>query len=158
MKPIAFVCRETLSSSPNEIAAQILDLARWPEFQGYGVLPGIKSASFERQTPEVVGTRIRVTNTDGSSHVEEIVEWQPEQRIQLRMSDFSPPLSRLAREFRETWEFSRGPEGTRIARSFEMDARTMLAWPALWLISFLLKGAIASHLRLLRRHEEGAKA
>ena len=44
----------------------------------------------------MVGTRIRVTNTDGSTHVEEIVEWEPARRIRLRIGGFSPPLSRLA--------------------------------------------------------------
>ena len=73
-------------------------------------LPGIKAAEFEARTPEVVGTRIRVTNTDGSSHVEEIVEWEPDRRLRLRMGEFSPPLSRLATGFDETWEFERTGE------------------------------------------------
>jgi hypothetical protein len=34
MKPISFECRETLPLTPNDIAQQILDLTRWPEFQG----------------------------------------------------------------------------------------------------------------------------
>ncbi len=103
MKPITFSCEETLSQAPEQIAGQILDLAKWTEFKGYGVLPGIRSAEFEVQTPGIVGTRIRVTNTDGSSHVEEIVEWEPARRLRLDMKDFSPPVSRLATGFVETW-------------------------------------------------------
>ena len=86
---------------------QILDLGLWPSFQGYGPLPGIRAAEYEARTPEVVGTRIRVTDTDGSSHVEEIVEWEPDRRIRLRMGEFSPPLSHLATGFDETFEFER---------------------------------------------------
>ena len=34
MRPITFSCSETLDLAPEEIARQILDLDRWPEFQG----------------------------------------------------------------------------------------------------------------------------
>jgi hypothetical protein len=87
MKPITFACHETLPLASEKIAEQILDVAKWPDFRGYGPIPGIKSAEFETRTPNVVGSRIRVTNLDGSSHVEEIVEWQPERRLQLQMGD-----------------------------------------------------------------------
>jgi hypothetical protein len=76
-----------VAPEPGEIASQILDLANWTSFTGYGVLPGITSAEFEVRTPDVVGTRIRVTNTDRSSHVEEIVEWRPDRRVRLDMKE-----------------------------------------------------------------------
>src|SRR5438477_12054638 len=124
MKPITFSCAETLPLAPGDIARQILDLAQWTDFKGYGVLPGIKAAEFETRTPGIVGTRIRVTNLDGSSHVEEIVEWQPDQRIQLEMKEFSPPLSRLATGFEETWAFKHTDNGTRVTRSFRLHAKS----------------------------------
>lgn len=96
MKPITFSCSDTLPLTPEEIAGQILDLTNWTDFKGYGVLPGIKAAEFETSKPGVIGTRIRVTNSDESSHIEEIVEWEPDRRLRLDMKDFSPPLSRLA--------------------------------------------------------------
>jgi hypothetical protein len=147
MSPITFCCRETLPLSPAEIANQILDVSKWPDFHGYGPLPGIRSAEFEIRTPGIVGSRIRVTNTDGSSHVEEIVEWEVGRRLRLRMGEFSRPLSRLAREFEETWEFECGEAGTRVIRSFALHAKS---WPArlvLRVISLLLKKAIARNLR-----------
>ncbi|HET6574083.1 MAG TPA: SRPBCC family protein [Fimbriiglobus sp.] len=161
MKPITFSCTDTLSLTPEDIARQILDLANWTDFTGYGPLPGIKAAEFEVRTPAVVGTRIRVTNTDGSSHVEEVVEWEPDRRLRLDMTDFSPPLSRLATGFVETWEFERLGDGTRVIRSFEMHAKSVLARPVLWLVSFLLKRAVARHLRQMRGKEgaiEGSTA
>jgi len=150
MKPIIFSCQETLPLAPEEIAMQILDLAKWPDFHGYGPLPGIKVAEFEVRTDGVVGTRIRVTNMDGSSHVEEIVEWRPE-RIRLEFKEFSPPVSRLATGFEETWEFERVEGGTKVIRSFQLHAKTKLARLVLWLISFFLKGAIARHLREMKK-------
>ena len=150
MKPISFSCEETLAVPPERIAEQILDLDRWPGFEGYGPLPGIRAAEFEVRTPEVVGSRIRVTDTDGSSHVEEIVEWEPDRRLRLRMGEFSPPLSRLATWFDETWRFERTGEATRVVRSFELHPRSAATRPLLWLISALLRRAIARHLRQMR--------
>jgi hypothetical protein len=157
MRPVTFRCTATLPLTPEEIAGQILDLANWTSFTGYGVLPGIKTAEFEVRTPDVVGTRIRVTNTDRSSHVEEIVEWQPDRRVRLDMKDFSRPLSRLASGFVETWEFERLDAGARVTRSFELRPRSAPARPVLWLISLLLRRAAARHLRqmkVLASHED----
>jgi hypothetical protein len=150
VKPITFSCEETLAMLPEEIAGQILDLANWTGFTGYGPMPGIKAAAFDTRTPGVVGTRIKVTNTDGYSHVEEVVEWEPERRLRLDMKDFSPPLSRLATGFVETWEFERLGGGTRVVRSFSLHPKSLFALPALWLISFLLKRAVARHLSQMR--------
>lgn len=153
MTPIRFSCAATLVQSPEEIASSILDLGNWPQFAGYGPLPGIQQAEFEVRTPGIVGTRIRVTNRDGSTHVEEIVEWNPTRRVQLHMRDFSPPVSRLATGFDETWDFEVTPEGTRTVRSFALHPKSLLTRPVLWLISFLLKGAIAAHLQQLRQQQ-----
>ncbi len=150
MKPITFCCRETIRIAADDVVARILDVEQWPDFQGYGLLPGIQRAEFEVRTAEVVGTRIRVTNTDGSSHVEQIVSWEPGVRLQMHMSEFSPPLSRLATGFDEIWEFEPQGDQTLVRRSFVLHARSPLARPALWAISKLLKRAIARHLRQMR--------
>ena len=150
LKPITFSCQEKLGIPPEQIAEQILDISLWSGFQGYGVLPGIKAAEFEIRTPEIVGTRIRVIDTDGSSHLEEIVEWEPDRRIRLDMREFSAPLSRLATRFEETWQFSRIGRETNVVRSFELHARSRVTRPLLWLISILLRRAIARHLRQMR--------
>ncbi|MFO0887872.1 MAG: SRPBCC family protein [Isosphaeraceae bacterium] len=147
MRPITFSCEATLTAPPEVISNQILDLGLWSGFRGYGPLPGIRSAEFETRTPEVIGTRIRVTDTDGSTHTEEFVGWDPERQVQLRMADFTPPLSRLAVEFLETWEFAREGPDTRVVRSFALYPRSALTRPAVMLISILLKRAIVRHLR-----------
>ncbi len=147
MRPITFSCTDTLALSPAAIAGSILDLAQWAGFTGYGVLPGVRAAEYEARTPGVVGSRIRVTNTDGSSHVEEIEEWQPDRSLRLRMTEFSAPLSRLATEFVESWAFEPVGTATRVTRSFVLHPKSALARPALWLISLLLRRAVARHLR-----------
>lgn len=150
VRPIKFSTTAYLPVSPNEIAERILDVSNWTDFRGYGPLPGIRSAEFALRTPEVVGSRIQVCNTDGSSHFEEIVDWQPERRIQLNMSAFSAPLSWLAKSFDETWEFERDGEKTTVVRSFELHAQSALTRPILWLISLLLRKAIDQQLRQIR--------
>ena len=151
MKPITFTCNETLPLAPEDLARQILDLTKWPDFHGYGPIPGIKAAEFDVQTPAVVGTRFRVTNLDESSHVEEIVEWDPNHRLRLQMKEFSPPLSRLATWFEETWEFKRTGNETRVARSCRLYAKSVLSWLPLWVISFFLKRAIVRQLGEMRQ-------
>jgi hypothetical protein len=152
-KPIRFTCEATLRQKPAEIASQILDLNKWPGFNGYGPLPGIREAEFETKPPEIVGTRIRVTNRDGSTHVEEIVEWEPTRRLRLQMHEFSPPVARLATAFDESWEFERDGERTHVVRSFEMRPKSALTRPLLWLISLLLRRAIARHLEQMQNDE-----
>ncbi len=150
MKPVTFTCEETLPLAPGDIASRILDVARWPDFAGSWPIPGIAAAEFEVRTPGVVGSRVRVTNTDGSSHVEEIVQWQPGESLRLQMKEFSPPLSRLATEFVESWAFRRLGGATRVTRSFELHPKSGWTRPVLWLIAWLLKRAIARHLREMR--------
>ena len=151
MKPITFSCSDIIDISSDEIAQQILNLANWSDFKGFGVLPGIKMAEFEVRTPEIVGSRIKVIDTNGSSHAEEIVEWQTDRRLRVHMKEFSPPLSRLATDFEETWDFEPSDSGTKVIRSFKLYAKSALTRPLLWLISILLKKAIARHLEQMTR-------
>ena len=59
MRPVTFSCTASLPLALEEIANQILDLANWTSFTGYGPLPGIKAAEFEARPPGVVGKRGR---------------------------------------------------------------------------------------------------
>jgi hypothetical protein len=150
MKPITFTCEETLLLAAEAIAQHILDLTKWPDFHGYGPIPGIRVAEFDLRTPGVVGSRIRVTNQDGSSHVEEIIEWQPAHRIRLLMKEFSAPLSRVATGFEETWEFQRTGNATRVIRSFRLHAKSFLTRLLLRVIAFFLQRAIARNLQEMK--------
>jgi len=155
MSRITFTCQEIIALPPEELSANILNMSKWAEFEGYGMMPGIASAEFEIRTPETTGTRIRVTNTDGSSHVEEVVIWEPDRCVVLHMNGFSPPLSRLAERFVEKWEYEHALGGTRVIRSFELHAKSVFSRPALWCISWLLKKAIARQLQQMRDEATG---
>lgn len=142
MAVVKFSCKATFPLTSQKIAERILDLSNWPRFRGYWPIPGIKQAEFEVRTPEVVGTRIRVVNTDGSRHVEEITVWEPDHHIQMRMTGFSPPLSYLATSFVENWRFQQNSDGTEVVRSFELNARRAWAKLPLRVIAVFLKKAI----------------
>lgn len=146
MKPIEVQVVGQTHQSPQEICAQFLDTSRWSEFTGYAILPGIKEAHFETRTPGLVGSRIRVQNTDGSSHVEEIIEWDAANRIALRFQEFSPPLQRIASYFVETWEFHQVAGGTQVTRRMSMVPKGLLGWVLLMPISRLMKKAFERNL------------
>lgn len=149
MKPITIQVHGQSRKTPWEISQQILDLTRWPEFGGYSILPGIRRAEFETKTPIIIGSRIRVHNTDGSTHVEEVVEWDDEHRVALKFQDFSPPLSRLATHFLETWEYRPLSAGTEITRSLAMYPKGLPGWLVLLPISRLMKKAFEHNARQL---------
>lgn len=146
-KPIRFSCTADIPLPAEEIASQILDLSQWPNFAGYGILPGIQSAEFVERTVDILGTTIRVTNRDGSTHLEEITVWEPSRHIALRMHGFSKPVSQLATHFVESWDFKPNDSSTHVTRSFELHPRSHFTRPLLWLISFFLQAAIQKHLQ-----------
>lgn len=148
MNPIHFTCAASLPNSPAQIAQKILDVENWTDFTGYGPLPGIKCAEFEERTAEIVGSRIRVRNTDGSEHVEEIIEWQPENgTIRMELKNFPAPLSRLASGFEEAWSLSWDGTATAIERHFTLHPHSIATKLPLWLISRLLRKAVNRHLK-----------
>ena len=147
MHPIDFSCTQMIPKPPTAIAAEMADMARWSEFEGYGPLPGITRAEYATRTPDMVGSRIRVYNADGSQHVEEIMVWQPEQQIVMRLGEFGPPLARLATHFIERWACEVVEGGTQVRRSIEMYPLGAFTRPLLWLISLFFRRAIAAHLR-----------
>jgi hypothetical protein len=152
MKPLSFTCTGIIPLLPEEIAANILAVERWPEFEGYGILPGITEARFDFYTPAVVGSRIAVQNSDGSSHVEEITRWEPQSHVQLTFYGFSPPLCYVAGRFVENWVFSRQEDGTLVTRSMDLYATRWYTRPFLFLIAPLLRRAVAHHLTQLGNH------
>jgi hypothetical protein len=143
-----------MPQSAETIAANIADVSRWSEFKGYKILPGIASAVYEKRTDDMVGSRLRVRNTDGSTHVEEIVIWDLPDQIVMRIGDFSPPLNRLASHFIEEWRFSAEDNVTMTTRSFQLYPKNVLTRPLLRLIGWFFKRAIAVHLAEMRREAE----
>jgi hypothetical protein len=149
MKPIYFACHSVVPLAGSAIVQQILQVERWPDFKGYGPLPGIRQAVITQTTEGIVGTTIAVTNTDGSTHQEEIIAWHPDTRLEMKMSKFSKPLSHLATHFDEIWDFAQSGQQTSMTRTFRLHPKSSWSKPLLWLISLLLRRAIEKHNRVL---------
>jgi len=145
MKDPGFRCTRRIPATPAEIRAAIADVERWPEFRGFGPLPGIEKAEYRERTADTVGSVIRVRNRDGSGHTERILEWTDD-RVVMELGEFTAPLDRFAERFVETWSFAPDGASTRVERGLRLVPRGVLGRPFLFLISFLLKRAIARHL------------
>ncbi|MEL6311305.1 MAG: SRPBCC family protein [Pseudomonadota bacterium] len=136
-----------LTTPPEHVGAAILDLSQWSTFTGWGPMPGIREAEFLERAEAIVGTRIGVTNTDGSRHVETITAWDLPRRIELRLNGFPRPLSWLATHFVESWDFESAGEGTwRAERRFEMHPRRGLTRPMLVPIAWMMRRAVTRHM------------
>lgn len=151
MRPIEFTCSIRLDQSPAQIQQAITDVARWPEFTGYGPIPGIVRAELETRTDNLVGSRVRVQNTDGSRHTEEIVTWVPGERVTLRMHEFSAPLHLLADHFLEEWHFQSVGGRTDLVRKFSLYPRRWFGAVVLRLVAPLLRRAVMRHLRQMQQ-------
>lgn len=149
MPGIRLIVEATLPYPPRALTARMLDVEQWREFRGYGPIPGIRSAVFELRTPQVVGSRIRVVNRDGSRHVEQVETWDPDRRVVMRFGEFSAPLRWLARAMLDTWDFTPAGPGCRGRREMLMEARSFVAYPCVWVISWWLKAALRRHLHEL---------
>lgn len=151
MKSIGIKIYGFTRRSSREICNELLDTDRWSDFKGYLFLPGIEEAHFDLRTPDVVGSRIKVKNTDGSSHVEEIIEWDVQKKVVLRFQDFSPPLRHLATHFIESWEFRSSNGGTEMTRAMSMHPKGLAGWLMLMPISRLMKKAFEVNAAQLKR-------
>lgn len=141
MKPIEIKIFGHIQKSSQEICTKFLDTEQWPEFEGYSILPGIKNAHFETRTSDLTGSRIRVQNTDGSSHVEVIIKWDPECGIAMKFQEFDSPLKHLATHFIEEWSFLNSTSGTEVIRTMTMYPKGLFGWLMLIPISNLMKKA-----------------
>lgn len=155
MRPIRFACSQRIAQSAPAICAEIADVARWREFKGYGLLPGIADAVYEQRTETMIGSRVRVRNTDGSGHVEEFYAWEPTKQVAMKFDDFTPPLHYLATHFTEEWYFEPQTGGTLVTRKFQLFPKHAAARPVLWLISLVFRRAIARHLAEMARAASG---
>jgi hypothetical protein len=146
VNPIIIKIHGHSQKASQDICLEILDTKRWSDFKGYLLLPGIEEAHFETKTQNIVGSRIKVQNKDGSGHIEEIIEWDIDHQVALRFQEFDPPLKYLATHFIETWTFSKSMIGTDISRSMTMVPKGLAGWIMLLPISILMKKAFEKNI------------
>ena len=141
MKPIEIKIFGRIKKTSQEICSEFLDTERWSEFEGYSILPGVKNAHFETRTSDLTGSRIKVQNTDGSSHVEVIIKWDTEHKIAMKFQEFNSPLQHLATHFIEEWSFLNVANETEVTRTMTMYPNSLLGWLMLIPICLIMKKA-----------------
>jgi hypothetical protein len=147
MNPIRFEVKKTIKNSPKEICEKTLDVETWSSFDGHGFLPGIEKAEYKERTKEVVGSRIRVKNSDGTEHLEEILEYESGKRIVMKIYDFPTALSYVATHFIEEWNFEKlGKDETLVTRKFQLFPTSFLTRPLLSQIAAFMEKSIAKQL------------
>ena len=95
------------------ICEKILDVKTWSSFDGHGLLPGIDKAEYENRTTELVGSRIRVKNSDGTQHLEEILEWEAGKKLIMKIHEFPIKFKFYCHAFYRRVEFQRVSKKTK---------------------------------------------
>lgn len=149
MNPIKLEIESEINTTSDKICSVILDVNNWSEFKGYLFLPGIKKAEFEKKTSSIVGSKIKVENTDGSFHTEEIIEWEVNNKIVLKFYEFSSPVKYFSEKFLEEWSFAKHNGKTRVKRSMIMYPTGILGGMIIKPVSILMKKALKKNLEQL---------
>lgn len=152
MNPIKIEVNALVSLTPKEICSIILDTSQWKKFEGYFILPGIEKAEFENRTESIVGSRIKVANKDGSTHIEEIIEWDVNQEIAFKFQEFDSPLKKFTSHFIEEWYFTISGSGTKVSRIMIMYPKNKYGSILLKPISILMKKALKKNLEQLSKY------
>jgi hypothetical protein len=97
-----------------------------------------------------LGSRVRVSNGDGSVHHEVLDGFEPGRRLVLRMELAGPPAFLLA-SIREEVTLAPTARGTAIERRFELRPRSVLTAPMAWVLSACLARAVRAHDAVVER-------
>ncbi len=140
-----FTIQTDYYQDPKYIFDSFLQVEKWNDFKGYGMIPGIKNAKFITKTDSIKGSLIQVQNTDGSSHKEEFLEFEENKYLKIKMYDFSRPLSIFAEYFIEEWVLRKESDHYKIERSMNLYGKGFLSKLLLSIIAKSLKNAIQKH-------------
>jgi hypothetical protein len=147
MNPIEFEVKKKIKNSAKKICDKVLDVTTWNSFDGHGLLPGIEKAEYEKRTDEIIGSRIRVKNSDGTQHLEEILEWEAGKKLIMKIHEFPSSLSYIATHFIEEWNFRKiGKNETLVTRNFKLYPTSFLTRLLLGQIAALFEKAVEKHL------------
>jgi hypothetical protein len=145
-----FQTRSDVATRPGLAFAHIIDLDAWPSFPGFGPVPGIVEATLANGAEIGVGSRIRVTNTDGSVHHEVIQAFEVGRHLTIQM-ELTPPASYVMAGIEERVDVEAHGEGTRITRRFTVRPRWFFTAPIAWLIAHgFLHRAVERHNAAVR--------
>jgi hypothetical protein len=150
MSPLHFSIDELVRLSPREFAIRLLVLDQWRSFPGHGTIPAIKSATFENRSPAITGSAIRLTLGDDSTCLATVVEWHPNYRLAIKVTDFTPPLSDSIASIDETWDVEPENGQTKVTRLVQILPKPESRTEAVAALAMDLKKAMLLHLHQLK--------
>jgi ribosome-associated toxin RatA of RatAB toxin-antitoxin module len=130
------------------------DSNRFPEFfPGYGIIPAIVRNEWLKGEQRVIGSLCKVHSADGSAMVEEVIAYDPPNRVASKLvSAIVPPFSWLITTGIGTWRFVPGADGTLIKWGYDFEVRSLLSYPAaLVVLNFFLARAMQRCLKNMAR-------
>lgn len=148
---ITFTVEVKYFQEPRYIFDSFMQIEKWNDFKGYGLIPGIKTANFILKSESIKGSIIQVENTDGSSHKEEILAFEKDKYLKIKLYDFSKPLSYFSTHFFEEWALKKMEDGYKVERSMTLFSKGTISRFILKVISLSLKNAIQKHTEYVVR-------
>jgi len=146
---VTFTVEVKYYQEPKYIFDSFIQIEKWNDFKGFGIVPGIKNAKFIIKSDPIQGSIIEVENTDGSSHKEEFLAFEKDKYLKIKMYDFSKPLSYFATFFIEEWALKKLEDGYKIERSMTLHSKGIFSNFVLKIISQSLKKAIHKHTEIV---------
>jgi len=144
--------RALMPAPPEPVFDRIASEQGFLMFEGFGPIPGLARIVFEQGGYRETGSEARVTNTDGSTHREQITTCEPPHRYAVQIHSLSSAFRLLVSRIDESWELTSKGDGTEVRRTFAFTLRSPLFWPAsLLLAQVLFRAAIRRNHRALAR-------
>jgi uncharacterized protein YndB with AHSA1/START domain len=148
-----------LNAAPERVWALLTSFDLMTLFTGFGPIPGIARVEWLTEGGYRLDARRRVTNTDGSTHLEDIASFEPGRLLVDRIHGFDSPMRFLARQAHDRFELQASGSGTRLVRRFTVELLSPLVAPVGLLLQPMLRVAVRRHHAGLRRAlDRGAMA
>jgi hypothetical protein len=118
-------------------------------FTGYGPVAAVTSLDDQSGPWDTAGRTRRVTMSDGSAHVEELLYVDPPRAFGFELREAGGPLGWLTHGAHGHWRFDEaGPESTKVHWRYVFRARQSVPYPVGWV---LLRVLWASYMRAALR-------
>jgi ribosome-associated toxin RatA of RatAB toxin-antitoxin module len=153
---LSFTTTHLFRVTPERLFDFTNDAPNFVSFVGFGPIPGIRKATYETVGEPRIGSKRRITKTDGTEHFEELVVFDRPRRHVSRITGLSPPFSWLVRYGEDDWKFMPSNSGTLIERTFAFELTNPLAaLPAFPLLHLFMRFAVIRDLRNVERAVHG---
>ncbi|MBM4321617.1 MAG: SRPBCC family protein [Deltaproteobacteria bacterium] len=128
-----------------------------------GILPGVVGSETIGEGKYEPGCRRRLTMTDGSEMVEEVVACaRPSCFVYRWGSRPKPPFSLLVRGAEARWTFAATQGGTRVCWQYALELTTPLVWPLATLVMVAfgtwMEAALSGLGKAMQEKEKGQPA